>query len=118
MTRTQVLLEATDALQQIPTIPINPDRLEQRMQLSISASEECVVEVFWDSLQNRVIVLEYGTEMSCCDQDVSYGQILAALGYNDLARMEFRYMEDCEEGVIHRPVSEPAVFQVIYMSTH
>jgi hypothetical protein len=116
MTRTPVLLEATDALRQIPGFAINPERLEQRMQLSISASEECVVEVFWDSLQSRVVVLEYGTEMYCCDVDVSYGQILAALGYNDVSHMEFRYMENCGEGVIHRSVSEPALFQVTYMS--
>jgi hypothetical protein len=115
MTLTPVLLEATDALRQIPAFLVSPDRLEQRMQLSISESEACVVEVFWDSLQTRVVVLEYGREMYSCDVDVSYGQILAALGYNDVSRMEFRYMEDCGEGVIHRSVSEPALFQITYL---
>jgi hypothetical protein len=111
------LLEATDVLRIIPSFPTDPDRLYQRMQLCVEGDDECSVEVFWDSLQRRILVQAYESEFYCCDEDLSYGQILAALGYNDLSRMQFVCMEDCEEGVIHRSVSEPVLFQITYLGT-
>lgn len=96
-------------LQQIYTDSV--ERCEQRFQLSQEGCQ-CELEVFWDPVQDRVVA-DWEGNLYCCDEDVTFEEILEELGYI-VSRMKFIYLEGCEEGVLSKNVSEAVLFQIIY----